>query len=227
MLVPEIELSSDLFAFNQVKELRLEDFWLGSRTPTALRDTGVVIVLFYNTSDPASLGLAKIWAQLAQSISGITMAAVNVSTRREIMEAFFDVGRDLDNPLNKYEIRGVPTILAYRAGWPKAYYNGEKSKAAIENWIFVLARQPGYEEPDLLFTGISPNIASEEIVSETRKELFPWPTSSREFTKDLGQARSQIEEPDLSTLSELTPEELDALVAASESGDVGVFDQSA
>ena len=180
-----IAISADLFGQFKVKELSEGDFWLGSATPTALKSGKPHIVLFY---EPISvdLGCLRIIKKITQSIAGPVIAAVNVSARGEVMDAFQAVGADIDNPLYDFTGFGYPTVIAYRSRWPQAFYNGELSFDALEKWILVLATKPGYKERTSLYHGVR-SVIPDEYVSDTRIQEFPYPTSSRDFTANIGE----------------------------------------
>jgi len=183
----------DVFGQFKVVELNSSDFWIGNNpmtqkpyaTPTALRITKCVIILFYEpiSTEPEMI---DIWNQLAQDVAGPVIAAVNTSARTEIMNAFYETSRNPDHILNNFSIEGTPTIIVYRMGWPQAYYNGELSYDALKKWIMILACKPGYREPDSTFIGTKA-IASDVYLQDTRVENFPWPTSSRDFTSTIGE----------------------------------------
>ena len=185
MNAARLSVNADLFGQFKVKELSEGDFWLGSATPTSLKSAKPHIVLFY---EPMSVDpdLIDIWQSLAQSIAGPVIAAVNVSARGEVMDAFQAVGADVDNPLYDFTGFGYPTIIVYRSRWPQAYYNGELSFDAIKKWILVLATKPGYKERTSLYHGVR-SVIPDEYVSDVRIQNFPYPTSSRDFTADIGE----------------------------------------
>lgn len=147
MSAPVIYAPSDAFGQFRVKELSESDFALRSETPTALMSSDMTVILFYepNGIDPQILGL---WDEIARRIGGATIAAVNMSSRREVMKAFFDVQADFDNPFNAYTGFISPSIIVYRKRWPQAFYNGELSEDAVVAWISQLAWKPGYRELD-------------------------------------------------------------------------------
>ena len=211
-----VETIRSVFPYLRVKELNSNDFYIGSRTPTMLKDPNPTVILFYSPNNQESLELAPIWARLAERVAGVTMAAVNVLQNETLMKEFQATNNNLDHPLAPYAISGVPTILVYRDGWPQAYYNGEKSEEAILQWIFVLAVKVGYKEPDTRYTGISP-IQSTNVVKDRREGDFIFPTSSRDFTSGIG---AKNEEPKLTDeekqfLENLTDEELKEILTSS------------
>lgn len=177
--------SRDAFGQFRVKELTERDFSLQSATPTALLSPKCHIVLFYESSS-TSIDLITLWNNIAQTIAGPIVCAVNTSSRTEIMSAFMDVGADLDNPLNPFTGFSPPVIIVYRSRWPQAFYNGQLSYDAIKKWIMVLACKPGYREPYSLYHGVG-SVQVEEYVRDPRIQDFPYPTSSRDFTALLGE----------------------------------------
>jgi hypothetical protein len=180
-----IVASPDSFGQFRVKEMSESEFWLGSATPTSIKSNKCHIILFYEPTS-TSADLINIWSLLAQTIGGPVIAAVNTSARGEIMDAFANVEADLDNPLNAFSGFGIPTIMVYRNRWPQAFYNGELSYDAIKKWILVLACKPGYKEPQSYFHGVRA-VNPDDWVEEPRIENFPYPTSSRDFTAQLGE----------------------------------------
>lgn len=184
-----IYTSRDAFGRLGVKELTGNDFWLGSATPTALKSERGHVVLFYlidRNTDPENDPLFLIWRELARTIAGPVIAAVNTSERDDVMGAFANVAADLDNPLHDFSSFGFPTIIVYRNRWPQAYYNGELSYDAIKKWILVLAMTPGYTERRSLFHGVSA-VEPDFYAEDTRIEDYPYPTSSRDFTAFTGE----------------------------------------
>lgn len=191
-----INISADSFGQFRVKELSESEFFLGSATPTALKSGKCHIILFYEPSsvDP---DLIDIWSDLARTLAGPVIAAVNTSARGEIMDAFMAVEADIDNPLNEFTGFGVPTILVYRNRWPQAFYNGELSYDAIKKWILTLACRPGYKERESLWSGVRRVEDPATIVQEPRIANYPYPTSSREYTSTTGEVpiEASAEEP--------------------------------
>lgn len=147
----------DFFIITKVKELQPEDFYLGSDTPTKLKDRSTNIVLFYVRDDPTSEELKDIWAALGQELAGISFGAVNVSRQVEIMKAFVEVGGNPDHPCFPFKVAGVPTIMVFRDGWPQAYYNGEKSYDDLLAYALELAWKVGYYEPNNTYVGVAPS----------------------------------------------------------------------
>lgn len=146
--------AGSIFTTVKVKELGREDFYIGSRTPTMLKFSGCAIILFYIPTDPVSYAMQQIWAQLASTLAGISFFAINCSVQDEIVAAFKETGSDVDHPLYPFRIEGIPQIMVYRGGWPQAYYNGELSYDALQNYALTLACKPGYYEPESDYVGV-------------------------------------------------------------------------
>ena len=226
----EIFAPVDAFQQFNVKELGDSDFWVGNNplsgkpfaTPTALRSTKCHIILFYA---PISLDplMKDIWSRLKQDIAGPEIAAVNVSARTELMDAFFRTAQDPDHPLNDFTISGTPTILVYRNGWPQAFYNGELSYDALKKWIIVLACKSGYKEPDSTFRGVA-SVNPDFAVKEVRTENYPYPTSSRSFTSQTGENSSTRGGDNSYINSNNTTNQNDNIVNQ-QTQDIGFFDE--
>lgn len=178
-------MEEDLFRSIPVRELQDEDFLLASVERIVLKASGCSAVLFYTLKDPISKQLRNMWNELADSFAGINFFAVNASRRVNIMRSFQEVSDDLDHPLNNFRIRGYPAILIYREGgqpgisWPKAFYNGELTLDALQNWMLQLACTPGYTETPLIKEGI---VTENEIqVYDERSRGGVKPASSLDF----------------------------------------------
>lgn len=188
-MTARVYTSRDAFGKMGVKELTDADFFIGSASPTALKSERPHVILFYQmerNTDPDNDALFLIWRELARTIAGPVIAAVNASERDLVMNAFANVAADLDNPLHDFSGFGFPTIIVYRNRWPQAYYNGELSYDAIKKWILVLAMTPGYTERRSLFHGVSA-VEPDFYAEDQRIEDYPYPTSSRDFTAFTGE----------------------------------------
>jgi hypothetical protein len=153
-----IVTSRDAFGRNGVKELRDQDFWIGSANPTALKDNRCHVVLFYEITADTDVNndpLFAIWRYLAQTIAGPVIAAVNASERDGIMAAFTDVSNDPDNPLYDFSGFSLPQIIVYRNRWPQAYYNGSFDYDSLKKWILVLACRTGYRNRTPLYYDVN------------------------------------------------------------------------
>lgn len=145
------------YELSKVKELQPNDYYLGSRTPTALKSTSVTIIFFYLPSDKTSQELRDIIAVLAASVAGIDYVAVNGAEEKEILKAYVETGNDVDHPLFPFAVTGFPTIMVYRKGWPQAYYNGDRTYDALLAYSLELAAKPGYYEPVNDYEGVAPS----------------------------------------------------------------------
>jgi hypothetical protein len=147
---------NDFFTVVKVKELQPDDFYLGSDTPTKLKNRDATIVLFYVPDDPTSEELKDIWAALGNELAGMSFAAVNGSRQTAVMKAFVETGSDPDHPLFPFKVAGFPTIMVFRDGWPQAFYNGERSYDDLLAYAMELAWKVGYYEPNNSFVGVAP-----------------------------------------------------------------------
>lgn len=177
----------DLFRTIRVRELQDEDFILGSVERIVLKASGCSIILVYSMKDKVSRGLRTIWDELADTFAGVNFFAINASRRINIMRAWQEVNDDLDHPLNGYRIRGYPAIIVYREGgqpglaWPKAFYNGDLSLSALQNWILQLACTPGYTEMPAIREGIVTD--NEIVVTDDRSRGGEAPAASTDFQR--------------------------------------------
>lgn len=196
----DVELfEEELFRTVRVKELQNEDFMLNTVERIVLKAEGCSLVLFYLRENPASNGMRDIWNLLSERFAGVNFFAVNASLRVDIMRAFQQVSDDPDHPLSTYAIRGFPTILVYREGgeaglsWPKAFYNGELSTIALQNWILQLACVPGYTETPALREGV---VTENDIILEdpNYQEYGSYYDYEDEFEQDVLQDVTEQEE---------------------------------
>jgi hypothetical protein len=156
-LLWEMASSDDFFTYVRVRELQPDDYYLGSRTPTMLKSKDTTIILFYLPSDPTSVDLKDIWAQLSVEVGGVSFAACNGSRQTEIMKAYVETGGNPDHPLFPFRVSGFPTIMVYRQGWPQAFYNGDRSYDQLLAYALELAWKTGYYEPNNIYEGVAPS----------------------------------------------------------------------
>jgi hypothetical protein len=131
------------------------DFYLGTATPIAIRQKLPVVIMFYIPNEIQSIKLARIFRETSKQVSQFIFAAVDASANgeREVMQAFA-LNADSDGPLSEFKIDGFPTILVYRKGWPKAFYNEQWSVSALRNWLLKDAIRQDYRNPILTHHGI-------------------------------------------------------------------------
>ena len=193
-------MGDDFFQIVKVKELQPNDFYLGSRTPTMLKDQACTIVLFYLPDDPTSEELKDIWAALAARLAGIQFAAVNGSKQSEIMKAFTEIGGDPDHPLYPFTVAGFPTIMVFRKGWSQAFYNGNRTFDDLQAYSLELAWKEGYYEPGNTYIGVAP---SSGLTAYERR--VPHDEYKSEYVEQLGEREPQYT-PGEETGVLLTPE---------------------
>lgn len=175
-----------LFTVVKVRELKGSDFYLGSVTPTYMKYKGCAVILFYIPSDPVSQALQIVWAQLAATLAGIAFMAVNCSVEDDVVRAFSEMAQDPDHPCHPFYLGGFPLIITYRKGWPQAYYNGELSYDAIQNYAITLACQPGYYEPVNDYLGVGRTLLDDQgeydlVVPDGRAVGATVPATSRSY----------------------------------------------
>lgn len=179
-------MAGGIFTVVKVRELGENDFYIGSRTPTLMKFSGCALVLFYIPSDPVSQATQTLWAQLAATLAAPYFMAVNCSLQSEILAAFKETGDDPDHPLSPFRVDGIPQIITFRKGWPQAYYNGELSYDALQNFALTLACQPGYYEPTSDFIGVGRTLLDDQgeydlVVPDSRFPGATAPSSSRSY----------------------------------------------
>jgi hypothetical protein len=149
MYVPSIKtpevMHSTVFAVESVKRLRESDFALGSKEKVCLQYDDCILVLFYG-ENRESHHFVQIWAQAAAQIAGPVFAACNLLAEKEVAKAFTDLNMDPTHPLAWAKLRQMPFVLVYQRGWPKAFYNGERSVNSIIDYSLTLACQAEYSE---------------------------------------------------------------------------------
>jgi len=178
----QIVVAPDQFGLFRVHEMRENEWYLGSATPTSIKSLKAHIILFYEpqTVDPA---LIDIWNLLAQTVAGPVIAAVNMSARAEVMDAFMAVQADVDNPLWPFTGFNPPAIIAYRNRWPQAFYPYDLALSynSIKLWISKLACKPGYRNTikgDL--EGVVP--IGEDLTSEQERISMNYPNEEPAVT---------------------------------------------
>ena len=147
MSAPTIYVPRDAFGQFKVKELADNDFALQSDFPTTLLSREMHVILFYDP-DGIEPEILELWDEVARRVSGPVIAAVNMSSRREVMKAFLDVQTDFDNAFNAYTGFQSPTIRVCRKRQPQGVENGGVSIDALVGWISTLAWKPGYRDLD-------------------------------------------------------------------------------
>jgi hypothetical protein len=133
------------------------DFYLGTATPIAIRQKLPVVIMFYLPNEVGSLHLGRIFRETAKRVSQFIFTAVDASSNgeREVMQAFA-LNADSDGPLSEFKIDGFPTILVYRRGWPKAFYDGPWNVGALQNWLLRDAIRQNYKQTTLTHHGVLP-----------------------------------------------------------------------
>ncbi len=149
---PEVVYET-LFAQEAVKRLGSDNFMLSDPLKIVLDSKSCTLVLFYGRNTESNQ-LVKIFAVAAQQVVGPLFAAVNLFVERRLAEAFTAIRSDGTHPLHWAGLRGYPFVLVYQAGWPVAFYNGDRSVQALSDFSLTLACQAGYREPAQLSGGV-------------------------------------------------------------------------
>jgi len=171
-------VNSLTFSQESVKMLSERDFQIGSRNEIALRYDDCILVLFY-VGNTESKNICVLWEEAAAQVAGPMFAACNLILDRKVAEAFARLNSEPNNPLNKFALQTLPFILVYRGGWPKAFYNGERSVGSFIDYSLSLACRADYTEPIQYPMGMQP---------ESNNMMGGWkrwsenPASSVQFT---------------------------------------------
>ena len=145
--------SFTLFSQAVVRVLRDNDFALDSKDRIIINHNECILVLFY-TNDEESKEIADIWGLVAKQVAGPIFAACNLFLESKVALAFQKLANEPNNPLNSFSMKGIPFIIVYRDGWPKAFYNGNRSVGAIADYALTLACVYNYNEPVQLTAGV-------------------------------------------------------------------------
>jgi len=203
-------ISETMFAQQAVKLLSSNDFTLDAETLITLKYSDCILVLFYG-NNKESRDLVEIWAAAAEQTVGPVFAACNLSVERQVASAFTKL-QTRDNPLHHFALKGLPFILVYNSGWPKAFYNGERAVSAIIDFALTLACQPGYREDISLFASLRPdaNLAmsgiSEYDMGKKQSLEFKGDKPIRDYDDKLGVVVPGSQEATIKTVERRTEE---------------------
>lgn len=173
---PEV-LSSTVFAIESVKRLREGDFSLGSREKICLAYDDCILVLFY-AENRESLHISRLWAAAASQVAGPVFAACNLLLERRVAEAFSQINLDRTHPFHWAGLKQIPFILTYQRGWPRAFFNGERTVETFIDYALTLACQVDYDEHEQLTGSMQ---AENRFVMTSAKAMTPR-SRSTQFT---------------------------------------------
>lgn len=140
---------SRIFGRRQVLELTSRDFTLDQELPIRLvYDDQCTVVLFHG-DNLESTNLATVFALAANYALGPVFAHLNLARETRVAEAFSKI-RNRPGVYQRFALVGYPHIIAYQAGEPVGFYNGDRDAQAIVNWSYELACKPGYVELEQL-----------------------------------------------------------------------------
>ena len=148
-----------LFTSDSVDQLTKDDFLLEEAEelpmgcPVCLRNKECIAVLFYG-QNRESLDLMLIWEYVAQQVVGVSMGACNLALEKEVAKAFSELPEKVP-PLSWARLQGIPFILVYSKGWPKAFYNGDRGVQPLSDYLMQLACKDEYEEREQVSRGVS------------------------------------------------------------------------
>lgn len=137
------------FTTESVKRLREADFTLESRERVCLKYDDCTLVLFY-AENAESKQMAQLWIAAAAQVAGPIFAACNLINERAVAEAFSQLNMDPTNPFHWCGLKEIPFVLVYQRGWPKGFFNGERTVETFVDYALTLACQAGYEEHEHL-----------------------------------------------------------------------------
>ena len=176
--IPDV-ISATIFAVQSVRQYRENDFALDSKEKIAIRYADCTLILFYSENKESKY-LAKMWAEAASQVAGPTFGACNLLQEKAVAEAFTSLNMDSSHPFYWARLQGIPFILVYQNGWPKAFYNGEKSVGTFIDYSLTLACVAGYEERKQEVAGY----AAENNYLVPKDATFVPKTSSSEYVSD-------------------------------------------
>lgn len=177
-------VSLTLFSQNSVKQLSASDFTLTSDDKLSTVYDNCMIVLFYG-ENAESKSLIRIFSIVAQQVAGPVMSACNLMSEKKVAEAFMNVKSQGSHPLHWASMRGYPFILAYRGGYPVAFFNGDRSVQAIIDWSMTLACEANYYERYNLASSIQAE-ATYQMTPNSRypSDADPLRTESSQYSTD-------------------------------------------
>lgn len=133
---------------SNITNLKATHFALATDNKVAIVFSDFLVALFY-VENQESMDMIEIFLLVAQQVAGVKFAACNLIVEKDVAGAFMELGSK-PGPSAQFSPRGYPFILAYRGGYPIAYYNGTRSVEDITSWVLTRAREPGYYEPKML-----------------------------------------------------------------------------
>ncbi len=146
-------ISVTMFSLNTLRRLGANDFVLESKEKIALKWRDCMVVYFY-IENMESQHLNWIVALVSQQVVGPVFATCNLYTETEVANAFAELRMHGSHPLHWAAVKGAPFILAYRMGFPTAFYNGDLSVQALADWSISLACKADYYEHLNLSVGV-------------------------------------------------------------------------
>ena len=142
-----------MFPQNPIQILTSSDFADDSVVKIGLKYHECILILFHSHNEE-SQQLADIWYRVAQIAVGPVFASCDLVGQQSVARNFMSL-ESSDTPLRLFGLRQVPFILAYRAGMPQAYYNGDRSVQALSDWSMTLACNKNYTEAIQLGASVS------------------------------------------------------------------------
>lgn len=149
-----------------VKRLTQDDFNTDDRSLITLKHRECTLVMFY-INNKESRDLMVIYAALANQVPGPTFGIVNMNNERKVAQAFTELRSNGSHSLHWAGLRGYPSILVYRDGWPVAFYNGAREVQAMTDYVLSLPCNANYYEQIQV-------AASADITPAPRYQMAPY-----------------------------------------------------
>lgn len=145
------------YSDSSVKQLTSVDFTLGSKEiKIGIVWRNCMVILFYG-ENRESKTLMEIFLKTARQVIGINFGACNLQAESEVAKAFVEAGAN-SGPYHWARLKGYPFIMAYREGYPQAFYNGDLDVGPLADWSLTLACDASYFERVQLAAGVQTDI---------------------------------------------------------------------
>lgn len=155
------------FGPGSVRQLRESDFHLDTKELICLKSEDCIMILFYG-SNAESEALCEIWASASAQAAGVLFGACHLGLERRVATNFARLSEDANHPHYWARLQGWPFILVYRRGWPKAFYNGQRTSQSLLDYALTLACKLDYQEQETNFYSMQANTNLETTAPKER-----------------------------------------------------------